>query len=97
MSTPVSVQTVILDLRGEVCPYTFLRTRLALEEIQEPTQLHILLDHPPAFVSVPRALEAEGFPVLGIEAQPDGTCLVITAKPSRASQASLDLGGEGSL
>ena len=33
-----------LDLRGEVCPYTFVKTKLRLEELDSGQDLTILLD-----------------------------------------------------
>ncbi|MCS6913978.1 MAG: sulfurtransferase TusA family protein [Myxococcales bacterium] len=60
-----------LDLSGEVCPYTFLRSKLALEEMDPGDELIILLDHRPAFDSVPRALRLEGHEVLGVDRSGD--------------------------
>lgn len=56
-----------LDLRGEVCPYTFVRTKLALEDLPPGSELEIWLDHRAAFRSVPRALREEGHEVLACE------------------------------
>lgn len=70
-----------LDLRGEVCPYTFVRTKLALEELEDGDELTLLLDHPPAFTSVPRALREEGHELLGIDVdEPRGTCVIAVRK-----------------
>ena len=55
-----------LDLLGEVCPYTFLRSKLAIEEMSDGEELLILLDHRPAFTSVPRALREDGHEVLSV-------------------------------
>lgn len=49
-----------LDLRGEVCPFTFVRARLALEEMPTGAALHILVDHEPATRNIPRSAEAWG-------------------------------------
>jgi TusA-related sulfurtransferase len=59
-----------LDLRGEVCPYTFVRTKLALEELAVDDELEITLDHRPAWHSVPRALREEGQELLHVDPQP---------------------------
>ncbi len=56
-----------LDLRGEVCPYTFVKTKLKLEEIEEGAILEVLLDHEPAVRDVPRSVEEEGHEVLSVE------------------------------
>ena len=57
---------ITLDLSGEVCPYTFVRTKLCLEELPLGTELHILVDHAPAAENVPRSLVAEGQEVLSV-------------------------------
>lgn len=73
-----------LDLRGEVCPYTFVRTKLALEELADGDELVICVDHRPAFTSVPRSLREDGHAVLSIEHSPDGTQATITARKQPA-------------
>ena len=34
-----------LDLAGEVCPYTFVRAKLRLEELPLGARLEVLVDH----------------------------------------------------
>lgn len=46
-----------LDLRGEVCPLTFVRIKLWLEEAALGAQLDVLLDHEPATRQIPRSLK----------------------------------------
>ena len=58
-----------LDLAGEVCPYTFVRTKLRLEELPLGAELHILVDHAPAADNVPRSLVAEGQDVISVSAE----------------------------
>ncbi|MEM3723179.1 MAG: sulfurtransferase TusA family protein [Candidatus Hadarchaeales archaeon] len=55
-----------IDIRGEVCPYTFVKSKLALEELASGQVLEILVDHEPATENVPRSMEAEGHKVLEI-------------------------------
>jgi tRNA 2-thiouridine synthesizing protein A len=55
-----------LDLRGEVCPYTFVRAKLRLEELPLHATLIVYVDHAPAVESVPRALTAEGHEVTAV-------------------------------
>ncbi len=59
-----------IDLAGEVCPYTFVRTKLRLEELPLGAELHILVDHAPAAENVPRSLRAEGHEVVSVS--PEG-------------------------
>ncbi len=55
-----------LDLRGEVCPYTFVKSKLALEELESGQVLRVLVDHRPAVDNVPRSMLNEGQEILGI-------------------------------
>jgi tRNA 2-thiouridine synthesizing protein A len=55
---------VELDLRGEVCPYTFLKARLALEALPEGAVVRVLVDNEPSARDVPRSLVAAGHAVL---------------------------------
>ena len=56
-----------LDIRGEVCPYTFVKTRLALEEMQTGQVLRVLVDYEPATRNVPRSVSLQGDHVVGVE------------------------------
>ncbi len=55
-----------LDLKGEVCPYTFVKSKLALEEMEVGEVLQVTVDHLPAVENVPRSMKNEGQEVLGI-------------------------------
>jgi TusA-related sulfurtransferase len=56
----------VLDLAGEVCPFTFVRTRLALEALPIGARLRVVVDHPPARDNVPRSAIAWGQEVIGV-------------------------------
>lgn len=56
-----------LDLRGEVCPYTFVKSKLAIEDMELGEILQVILDHLPAVDNVPRSMENEGQEVLGVD------------------------------
>ncbi len=55
-----------LDLKGEVCPYTFVKSKLALEEMETGQVLRVLVDHRPAVDNVPRSMQNEGQEILGV-------------------------------
>ena len=55
-----------INIKGEVCPYTFVRSKLALEEIEAGQVLEVIVDHFPATKNVPRSMENEGNKVLEI-------------------------------
>ncbi len=64
---PPSSGSPELDLRGEVCPYTFVRTRLALEEMPIGAVLAVLVDHEPATRNIPRSAREWGQEVAAVE------------------------------
>ncbi len=59
-----------LDLAGEVCPYTFVRAKLRLEELPVGAALDVVVDHAPAAENVPRSLAAEGQEIVAVS--PEG-------------------------
>ncbi|MBI4509279.1 MAG: sulfurtransferase TusA family protein [Deltaproteobacteria bacterium] len=54
----------ILDLTGETCPFTFVRTKLRLEELPLGATLRVIVDHEPASRNVPRSAREWGQEVL---------------------------------
>ena len=57
----------LIDLKGQVCPYTFVRSKLAIEKMSLGEVLEIIFDHKPATENVPKSMENEGQKVLKIE------------------------------
>ncbi len=55
-----------LNLRGEVCPYTFVKSKLALEELEVGQILRVIVDNPRSAEDVPRSLANEGNKVLEV-------------------------------
>lgn len=55
-----------LDLRGDVCPITFAKTKIALEDMAVGQVLRVLLDYEPASRNVPRSAEMYGDKVLRV-------------------------------
>ncbi len=56
-----------LDLRGETCPYTFVRAKLRLEKLRPGDELTIVVDSPTASVNVPRSITEWGQEVTAVE------------------------------
>lgn len=48
-----------LDIRGKVCPLTFVYTKLALEKMRPGEILEVLLDFPAAVNNVPQSCERQ--------------------------------------
>jgi len=67
-----------LDIRGDICPITFVKSKLAIEKLQKGQVLKVLIDYAPSAVNVPRSLEHEGHEVLAVheEEGPVWTLLV---------------------
>ena len=55
-----------LDLKGEVCPYTFVKSKLALEEMESGQILKVTVDNSESASNVPRSLTNEDNEVLEI-------------------------------
>lgn len=55
-----------IDLSGELCPFTFVRTKLALEELAIGAMLRVIVDHEPAIRNIPRSAAEWGQEILGI-------------------------------
>ncbi len=53
-----------LDLRGEICPYNFVKTKLKLEEMKDGQVLEVTLDKGQPMKDVPRSLKEEGHHIL---------------------------------
>lgn len=53
-----------LDLRGVICPYNFVKTKLKLETMGVGQVLSVLLDDGDPIRNVPRSVENEGHTVL---------------------------------
>lgn len=49
-----------LDLHGVVCPLNFVKTKLALEELEPGELLEVILDEGDAMLNVPQSLKEEG-------------------------------------
>ncbi len=56
-----------LDLKGEVCPFTFVKSKLILEQMEPGQVLRILLDYKPSVENVPKSMREEGQEVLEVK------------------------------
>lgn len=55
-----------LNLKGKICPYTFIESMLSLEEMKSGEVLRIIVDYLPAVSEVPKSLKNEGYEILGV-------------------------------
>ncbi len=56
-----------IDIRGLVCPYTFVKAKLAIESMETGQVLEILLDYEEASRSIPKSMEDHGQKVIKVE------------------------------
>ncbi len=65
MATEMSVDKE-LNLRGEICPYTFVKSKLALEVMQSGQVLRVIVDNDESASNVPRSMQNEGHDLLEV-------------------------------
>ncbi len=57
----------VLDLRGVICPYNFVKTKLRLDTMVSGEVLAVLLDDGDPVRNVPQSVENEGHTILSRE------------------------------
>ena len=72
-----------LDITREVCPMTYVRTKLKLEALEPGTLLEVLLRGSEPLKNVPRNARDEGHEVVSLEPRPDGTHVLTLRKQGR--------------
>ncbi len=65
-----------LDITHEVCPMTFVRVKLALEQLAPGDELEVRLKGDEPLKNVPKSAAEEGHKVLSLEPLGDGTHLL---------------------
>lgn len=79
--TPPGVQPDFeFDLKGEICPYTFVKSKLALETLQSGQILQVVVDNDESATNVPRSMTNEGHAVLGVQRTNDKDWLLTIRK-----------------
>lgn len=68
----------MIDITGEVCPMTFVRTKLRLERMRSGEVLSVRLRGEEPLRNVPRAARDEGHIILRIV--PDGNDHIVTIR-----------------
>lgn len=53
-----------INICGDVCPYTFVKSKLKIESMNPGEVLRIVTDHEPATKNVPKSMENEGHEIL---------------------------------
>ncbi|MEE9275530.1 MAG: sulfurtransferase TusA family protein [bacterium] len=71
-----------VNLLGEICPMTWVRTKLALEGMGAGEVLEVWLDEGEPAESVPQSAEAEGCALEAAAPRPGGGVIIRLRKPS---------------
>ncbi len=69
-----------INIKGLVCPYTFVKAKLAIEDMEVGEVLEILLDYEEASRSIPKSMEDHGQKVLRVEKINDTDWLLFIKK-----------------
>ncbi len=68
------------DLKGEVCPYTFVKSKLALEMLESGQILQVVVDNDESATNVPKSLTNEGNTVMGVDKMNEKDWLITVRK-----------------
>jgi tRNA 2-thiouridine synthesizing protein A len=71
-----------VDITREVCPMTYVRTKLALEPLGEGELLEVLLKGEEPLRNVPKSAREEGHQVVSMTERPDGVTALVLKKGS---------------
>jgi len=69
-----------LDIKGEVCPFTFVKSKLVLEQMEVDQVLRVILDYPPSVENVPKSMREEGQEVLAVNKLDNGSWEILIRK-----------------
>jgi tRNA 2-thiouridine synthesizing protein A len=70
----------LVDLRGVSCPTNFVKAKLALEDLENGENVHILLDDGEAVKNVPRSLKADGHKLIALQQVGEGYYILEVVK-----------------
>ena len=69
-----------VDITDVVCPVTFVKAKVALEELDEGQILSIRMNDGEPVQNVPRSIEEEGHQILKLDDNEDGTYTLYVKK-----------------
>lgn len=73
MADAAYTPTEIVDITDVVCPVTFVKTKVALEELEDGQILQVHLNDGEPVQNVPRSVKDEGHQILKLKDNEDGT------------------------
>lgn len=69
-----------VDITDVVCPVTFVKTKVALEELEDGEILAVRMNDGEPVQNVPRSIKEEGHQILKLNNNEDGTYTLIVRK-----------------
>jgi len=69
-----------VDITDVICPMTFVKAKVAIEELATGEVLAIKMNDGEPIQNVPRSLKEEGHKVISVTRNEDGTYLVLVEK-----------------
>ncbi|MGN1392793.1 MAG: sulfurtransferase TusA family protein [Succinivibrionaceae bacterium] len=69
-----------VDITDKVCPETFVKAKVAIEELDDGQILAIRLNDGEPIKNVPRSLKEEGHKILALDENNDGTYTLFVKK-----------------
>lgn len=69
-----------VDITDVVCPVTFVKAKVALEELDDGQILAVRMNDGEPVQNVPRSIKEEGHQILKLNANEDGTYTLIVKK-----------------
>jgi len=83
MSTAV-VQKAHLDVTGDICPITWVRTKLALEELDDGDVLEVRVNEGEPLRNIPGSAKDEGHKVIAVRPAGDGVYILDIRRGTRS-------------
>ena len=69
-----------VDITDKVCPLTFVKAKVALEEMDEGQVLAVKMNDGEPVQNVPRSIKEEGHQILKLDTNDDGTYTLFVKK-----------------
>jgi len=71
---------LFVDITDVVCPITFVKAKVGMEELQDGQVLEIKMNEGEPILNVPRSFKEEGHKVIEVTNNGDGTYTVLVEK-----------------
>jgi len=69
-----------IDITDVVCPMTFVKAKVAIEELEDGQVLEVRMNEGEPILNVPKSFKEEGHKVLNVTNNNDGTFTVLVEK-----------------